>query len=75
MSNLPQIPEKWLDGNGQEITPTAALMVVKGENSVGEESHIVIYTDGLNPVDALGMTRFAEITTEDEVRKSVVNAS
>lgn len=49
-----------LDAEDNDLSqPLEALVIVKGLDTDGELSHWIISTDGLNPIEGLGMARYA----------------
>ena len=54
------------------MSPHTAIAVVKGFDSDGDEFYSVVMTEGLSPVDAAGLLRYATIYTDESLKETVV---
>ena len=62
------------DGN-TFITPYAAVVVLKGIDSDGDDVYIVSNTTGMTPVEATGLLKFAEVNYSERMRQSFYAAA
>lgn len=62
------LPLQWVDDPDVTVTPYSAITIVKGINSNGNEVFMVVNTEGLSNIEALGFLNFGLLYIQDEIR-------
>jgi hypothetical protein len=70
-SDFLSLPLQWQMEDGQ-FHPLSALVVVKGLDEEGVEVYAIVLTEGLNPVEALGMAEYVHLHAQETVKNSIL---
>lgn len=68
------LPTQWVDDPEQTVSPYSAITVVKGINGDGNEVFMVVNTEGLSNIEALGFLNFGLLYIQDEIRAELYQA-
>lgn len=69
------LPLNWEEPEGYTVSPLSAIVVMKGIDDEGDEVYAVMVTEGMTPVEAGGLVKYASVYTGEMMKGQIYNAA